>query len=374
MTIESVEEFENIVKIFPEDPGVYRAYADLLAQKKSLDNAARAYGKAARLFLDLGMVLQAMVSKILEWRIVKPSHQVGRAFHRALQSTTSTETPLGRFFVGLTYPELVAFMVRLVRARFPEGKIVKKRDEQETPLFFVVSGRLRQTTYDVSFQGRQEKKGATTDLVKNDFFGDVYPLEGNITSSSDVETSTRVELVKIARTRLQEICSKYPNTEKGLKELLAFCPKPGESRPSSDERKTDRHHLPIPFKMKMFSEETDHDPLLVEGKTQDISLGGICLCLGKEAGAEPARQWVGKSVWIEIDLPQVDREIKVFGTIVWGREIWEKKESSTALGIQFSKLSGQDRKTLDDYCHDSEGEQNLMWRLWESYTAPVQED
>ena len=134
VTIDSVEEFENIAKIFPEDPGVYRAFADLLSRKKSLSAAARTYRIAARLFLNLGMTLQAIVSKILEWRIEKPSHKEGREFFKGLQAATHTDLPLGRFLARMTYPELVAFMVKLVRLRFPQGKIIKNVGEPESSL------------------------------------------------------------------------------------------------------------------------------------------------------------------------------------------------------------------------------------------------
>jgi CRP-like cAMP-binding protein len=373
VTIQSVEEFENIVRIFPDDPSVYRAYADLLVRKQSFKRAARAYREASRLYLDMGMVLQAMVSKILEWRIVKPSHEEGRAFHKALQFTTPTKRPLGKFFVGMTYPELVAFMVRLVRKRFSEGKIVKKGEENDASLFFVVSGRLRQTTYEDFPEGKGGKKRATTDLVKNDFFGTVYPFFENVPAALDVETITRTELVKISRDKLQEICDKYPNMAHGIKALCASYSLTGKNRPSKNERKTVRHLVPVSFQLKIFSEETDHEPFLVKGVTQDISLGGVCLWLGAEAGTQPSKNWVGKSVWIAFDLPQVDREIKIFGTIVWSREILERNALLTALGIHFSKLSDQDKMALDEYCHHSEGEQKLMWRLWESYTDQTQD-
>ena len=71
--IDSVEEFENVLKIFPNAPGLHRAFGDLLAEHKSFDSAVDAYGTAAKLFADSGSVLQAMVSMILEWLIVQPS-------------------------------------------------------------------------------------------------------------------------------------------------------------------------------------------------------------------------------------------------------------------------------------------------------------
>ena len=115
VSIESVDEFENIIRIFPDDPGVYRAFADLLAQKKSYEAAANAYRKSSELFIDLGMMLQAIVAKILEWRIARPSHTEGRDFHAALARGNFQESLVQTFITHMAYPEMIAFMASLVR-------------------------------------------------------------------------------------------------------------------------------------------------------------------------------------------------------------------------------------------------------------------
>ena len=65
--IDSIEEFDNILKLFPDDPELQRVYSDLLIKKKMSEAAARSYGKAAKRFIDSGMMLQAIVSKSLQW-------------------------------------------------------------------------------------------------------------------------------------------------------------------------------------------------------------------------------------------------------------------------------------------------------------------
>ena len=62
--VDSEGEFENLLKVFPNNPSLYRAFGDWLAQRKSFDAAADTYGMAAELFIDSGLILQAMVSKI----------------------------------------------------------------------------------------------------------------------------------------------------------------------------------------------------------------------------------------------------------------------------------------------------------------------
>jgi hypothetical protein len=74
-------------------------------------------------------------------------------------------------------------------------------------------------------------------------------------------------------------------------------------------------------------------------------------------------------VEIDIDLPKVDRTVQVFGTIVWSKDV-PGEEKKIAVGVQFGPLSFNDRDALEDYCYGSDGEQNLIWSLWESYVKP----
>ena len=68
ISIKSVEEFKSILKIFPSDAALQKAYSDLLVKKKRLDAAAKSYDKSAQLFIDAGKILQAIDSKLLQWK------------------------------------------------------------------------------------------------------------------------------------------------------------------------------------------------------------------------------------------------------------------------------------------------------------------
>ena len=45
--IESIEEFDNILKLFPDDPELQRVFSDLLLKRKMLEAAAKSYAKTA---------------------------------------------------------------------------------------------------------------------------------------------------------------------------------------------------------------------------------------------------------------------------------------------------------------------------------------
>ena len=120
--IESVREFEHLLDVFPDDPGLYRKFADLLADKNQLDAALLTYNKASALYLDAGMVLQSIVAKILEWSIVKPSHREGHAFHGLIRNKGGGDTPSQVLFSQLNYEETVTLMLSLTRLRLRTGE------------------------------------------------------------------------------------------------------------------------------------------------------------------------------------------------------------------------------------------------------------
>ena len=85
LAVDSVDEFSEILDIYPEDPLLQRKFADLLMEKSQLDEALEAYDQASSLFIDEGMNLQAIVAKILQWSIQKPTHDEGRQFQKLLE-------------------------------------------------------------------------------------------------------------------------------------------------------------------------------------------------------------------------------------------------------------------------------------------------
>ena len=141
ISIKSIEEFKSILKIFPNDPALHKAYSALLIKKKHPVEAAKSYANATRLFIEAGKILQAIDTKLLQWRIKSPSPRDAKLFYTSLHGTTSYESPLKSFFQRLTYQEMVAFVSKLVKVTATPGKMVKKAGEQEKNLFFITYDR-----------------------------------------------------------------------------------------------------------------------------------------------------------------------------------------------------------------------------------------
>ena len=202
--IESIEEFDNILKLFPDDPELQRVYSDLLLKRNMPEAAAQSYAKAAKLFIDSGLMVQAIVAKSLQWKISQPADlNEARYFFSVLKKGNYQQTPVNSFFNTISYPAMLAILYNLVKVRLPAGTIVKKNGEGEKDLFFVVSGALRETIFQPVESGKDVLyKKVNLNLAESDFFGNVYPFDEEKLSQSYIEAITQVELVKISKAHL----------------------------------------------------------------------------------------------------------------------------------------------------------------------------
>ncbi len=366
VTIDSIAELETLLKAFPNNPWLHRVFANLLKRDKLFYAAADEYGTAAKLFIEADMTLQAIVSKIFEWRILKPSDHEEKAFYLSLREGRYKNTGVRNFFIKMRYPEMIAFIIELVPRNFPAGSMVKKFGDEENTLYFVVSGALEETIYHRIEKGGRVQKKTTKNLVENDFFGEVYPFEEENVSRSAIETITRVEFAKISKSSLMTICRKYPNVKPLVEGLY-------ESRLGSDEkgllrtvRKTVRHQLPTQVNLKIFPDEPGKAPLDVAGFTEDISLGGARVVLSKDFESGHLDTLAGKNVKIRINLPIAFVSLSILGTTAWSKSVSLHGKTTAVVGIQFKEMTDTDRRLLQSYHYGSEGEQNLIWSFWDS--------
>jgi CRP-like cAMP-binding protein len=275
--IESTEEFENVLQIFPDDPALLRAYGDLLLVKSKPDSAAETFGEAARLFVDSGMILQAIVSKSLQWKINPPSKSSEiRQFFSEIKKAVYHETAVNAFFKTLEYQALVAILFPLIKIRLPASRIVKKAGDEEKHLYLIVSGALRATNYlPVKTNGDTVYKKSAIHLSENDFFGAIYPFEDKQLSKSYVETITQAELIKIPKISLMKVCVKYPHVEKALSDLLGAQSGIEEKDESLTDRIGNRQEIPLKVHLQIRPQSQDEQPLSVSGYSKDISIGGL---------------------------------------------------------------------------------------------------
>ena len=357
ITIKSIEEFKSILKIFPNDPALQKAYSNLLNKKKKPNAAAKSYDKAANLFIDSGKILQAIDSKMLQWKIKTPTPQEAQLFYSSLQQGSYYESSLKAFFHRLSYQELVAVVSKLVRSELSPGKMIKKTDDLENNLYFVVSGKLKETVFVPVRKGDDSlyRKRASF-LAENQFFGDVYPFKEENRSKSYIETSTRAELARITKSNLIKICEKYPNIEMGLIDLYNVRKKSGNGEVLPNVRKLGRHQLPLKINLHIFTNANQKEPLIIDGYSRDLSIGGLCVILDGKYKSISAIYKNIKTAKIEMSLPEEELVLKVAGNIVWSREFSWKKKKIVALGFRFKEMSpkfkGMFFMMADSMCYD----------------------
>ncbi|MEJ2656844.1 MAG: cyclic nucleotide-binding domain-containing protein [Desulfobacterales bacterium] len=365
ITIDSIEEFENLIKAFPNDPRLHRVFADRLIEEKSL-NAADEYKKSAGLFIEAGMPLQAVASKIFQWRIAKPLREEGLAFYEALCECNPSDLQVQKLFTKLAYEEMIALMTKLIPYTYTADTMVKKFGDEESELCFVVSGALEETIYHRFGSGENVQTKSRTNLIEGDIFGEIYPFSDEKLSQSDIKSITRVELLKISKIKLISLCKEHSNLDLLVQNLCKFRFDSDKERFSKTVRKTTRHQLPMQVNLKIFQSETGKTPLTLSGFTDDISLGGTCVVLGAKYQTGRLDSLTGKNVKMQMSLPIESIQLNVLGNIVWGKEISVEGKKTAIIGIQFKEMNDIDREILKGYCSGSEAEQNLIWSLWNS--------
>ena len=339
--IESIEEFDNILKLFPDDPELQRVYSDLLLKRKMPEAAAQSYAKASKLFIETGMMVPAIVAKSQQWKISQPSDlNEARYFFSVLKKGSYQQTPVNSFFNTISYPAMLAILYNLVKVRLQAGTIVKKNGEGEKDLFFVVSGALRETIFQPLKSGEDMLyKKVNLNLAESDFFGNVYPFDEDKLSQSYIEAITQVELVKISKAHLVKICRKYPDVEQSILDLIKSRPDSGQEKTLLTERKGGRLHLPINVSVQIDKDPSGGNPLILDGYSRDISIGGICISINELEAVNASFSKSIKNTEVQVSLPSEAMALNVSGTIIWSREVTLEDEKTFLLGIKFKKMA-----------------------------------
>jgi len=338
ITIDSVSDFESMLGLFPDNPSLFNAFGDLLYKKKSYKASARAYGKAAGLFVDSGMMFPAILSKVLQWRIIKPTLHEVRPFFANLQRTHFNSSPLQKFFKSLSFPEMVSVTNRLKRVRLPAGKVFKKIGDIENCLYFIASGTLKETTFIPLNKEEKKHRKAPVYLAAGDIVGDIYPFEEQKISQSYTETITSSELGKISKQGLITICTRYPNVAHSIINLFKDR-QAGMKESSLLARKSNRHLLPLKMKLKIRPKEAGYPPFILDGFSRDISVGGVCVVLDAKHKNIISLAKNIKDAGVTIFIPGGGFTLNVSGSVIWSRGVVSNGKKTLALGIQFKGMT-----------------------------------
>lgn len=350
IVINSIELMLEILKKFPNDPELVRIYADLLLKNKMHDAAAKAYNRTAILFLDSDKMLPAIVAKISQWHIEMPSDQNVKAFLIELDSNNNKKLPIGHFLSKLTIHELKALCSLFENIRLPAKQVVKEIGDTEDHLFFIVSGRLKDSIYLTLQNQKKVFRKPTVELSENDFFGDIYPFNKEQRSQSYIETLEPTELVRIPKEKLMRICRKYPNIELGIIDLLNIRSISDQEGSPETIRKQTRHKFSLMLELEIYPEHSPDEAIYLEGESEDISIGGMSIVIDSDKLNEPwnisSLNASASNAKIHVSVVTHTLLLKISGKVAWRRETTHNGIRALALGMQFDEMSPKIRGLL----------------------------
>ena len=312
--------------------------------------AAKAYNRTAILFLNKGKMLPAIVAKISQWHIEMPSDQNVKAFLNELDSSQNKKLPIGHFFSKLTIHELKALCSLFENVRLPAKQVVKEIGDPEDHLFFIVSGRLKDSIYLTLHNQRKVFRKPTLELAENDFFGDIYPFNKEQRSQSYIETLEPTELVRVPKEKLMRICRKYPNIELGIIDLLSIRSLSDQEGSPETIRKETRHKFSLMLELEIYPEHSPDEAIYLEGESEDISIGGMNIVVGSSKISEPwnisSLHESATNARIYVSVVTHTLLLKISGKIAWRREVVHNGAKALAIGMQFDEMSPKIRGLL----------------------------
>ena len=361
--VDSVTELKELLTDCPDDPALHKAYADLLMEKNSSDDAALSYGKAAALYLKSRNLLSAVASKLVQWRIKSPDYEDAQLFLTALNDNSLPDTPLKIFFKSLSKPELLAVLKCFVLVQVPDDQLIYKIDDVQEDLYFIISGSVKNLRYEpVKTDEETVFKQSAEELSDDDTFGEIYPLENENLSQSFIETTEPTELLKISKQMLLPVCKKYPNVESALQAVSSFRSEYRTAKLLKKNRKGQRHELIRKMSLEIFPHTLANYPIILDAYSKDISIGGTCVFLdAKDLSVAKSVASFSKTIKdaeVKISLPREGLELKVSGKIAWTKETIFRGEKTLALGIQFQDLSPKLKGMLFVFADDSKNERD----------------
>jgi CRP-like cAMP-binding protein len=334
ITIDSVDECESILTIFPDNPEIRQLYADLLVDFRKIDRAAASYHRASEQFLEKGAIPQAIVAILLAWQLRKPTAGQLKSFYHRLLESNQRASPLGAFLADLSRTELLSLIVRMERIQLPPNRTFISPGRPENSLYIIVHGSVASKGRHGS--GDVENPGAVRRFLDNDVFGDILPLETPTFGKKTVKTLEQTELIRISKESLAAISSRFPAFAEKLSTLLRR--QRIQNGRGGLNRRTFRRDIPVRIKVESPVPPGETVPLMFRGKAKDMSIDGISIVLDRNSASAEQPPLTGKLVTVHMNLPNESMALAVRGRIVWDGAADRQTSSRPALGIQFLGL------------------------------------
>ena len=341
--LQSADIFQQLLKMFPNEPFLIRMHGDLLNKNGLSSAAAGSYSEAAGLYLKKGKILSFIALKTLQWRINPPTQSDFDNFLLNLKQGNGQNTPIRAFFSRLNLQELMAFYSQIEIIGFPSGHVIKSVGDLEDNLYFLISGTLQDSFFLTIDNNEKFYRKPSKQLSEGDYFGDIYPFDQIRKSKSYIETKSQVELIKIAKENLVKICRKYPNIEVGILNLLQVRSKVPSDNSHYQLRNERRIKLRLEFSIEIYLKTLMGSSIYLKGCSSDVSIGGICFILNETSFTSASEissfEKIINNAKVQVNFPIEDLTVKIPGHLTWVKSVSFEGRKTIALGIQFKKMS-----------------------------------
>ena len=91
--------------------------------------------------------------------------------------------------------------------------------------------------------------------------------------------------------------------------------------------------------LKIYPDAMSHHPVVLDGYSKDVSVGGMCIILDSKYADIPTVYKSIQNAKIEISLPGEALTVSVTAAIAWSKEVYHGGEKTVALGIEFEDMS-----------------------------------
>jgi len=132
-------------------------------------------------------------------------------------------------------------------------------------------------------------------------------------------------------------------------------------------RAATRYQLQTKVILKIFPDKENENPVVLKCILDDVSKSGACINLGEKYWTGLSADLVGKRAKMLISIPKPSLSFEVTGNIMWKKEVPHDETTHILVGFQFIQMSEDDFNFLKKYCYVGDGEQDMIYSLWESY-------
>jgi CRP-like cAMP-binding protein len=340
--IECLDTLKSLIKIYPNEPTLYRMYANSLAKNKIFNASAKIYARAAELYLTKGNIL----SSILTLAISRQANgleliEVKKFFVKLCNCKNNK--PSSIFFISISFEAFVELIDNLKIIQLPKAFVISKVGDPEDKIYFIVSGEIKDSLYLTIDNHEKVYRKPTINLSEGDYFGSIYPFDVQAKTKSYIETKTNSELFWLSKSYLRKLCLKHPNLESSLMYLLGVRSMEDNAKVDSQIRNEKRIFLNLEFELEILFGTAAKSSINVKCHSNDVSIGGICLILENLTVSSdnevPDVTKLLKNADVFVNSKVEDLIIKLPGKVRWLKPIIDKGKKTLAVGVKFNQIS-----------------------------------